>query len=670
MINNLWNIGKTALQNAQVAVNNASNNIANADTTGYQRTSVVSETSSSITVLGLTVGTGADITSIQSEWDKFVESQYLDALSDLATQSISLDYLSQLDSLLNQSEGGLSDILEDFVDGWNELVTDPDSLSAREDLLGDTETLVYALNSTAEQLEQTVETINSEIQDQVATANELIEGIAEANAAIAINPDDTQAVSDRSQMIRELDALIGVDVLYQSNGQVTILTEEGYTMVDGTETHSLVYQSAKVNESLMRDSDYDGTLEYSGTSSEELLLEFVSTGADGTARFKVSTDGGETWLTDENGDTMLYTADGQDGSVEIEGVEIWFDGATTDHAEGDRYIIMAKSGLYWESGDGGLTNITPLTDDSGQSVSGRTSSGSLAGLFNTRDDTVVPTLDDLDDLTEALIWEVNSAHSQGAGLEHHTSLTGSYSVDDSSAMLSNSGLNYADNIQAGDLELVTYDADGNVSTSSIISVDPATDSLDDVVADINTAFAGELTASVTADGQLQISAATDVSFEIAGDSSNLMAALGLNTYFTGTSASTIAVDSYVSTDTSHINAGVVGDDGLVATGNNDVASILATITEQTSTVGNTQTTLSGALATLVANVGSAASSAELQQTYAQTSAEYLYEQQASTTEVNVDEELIELTKYQQAFEAASQIINVTREMMDTVLDMV
>jgi flagellar hook-associated protein 1 FlgK len=69
-------------------------------------------------------------------------------------------------------------------------------------------------------------------------------------------------------------------------------------------------------------------------------------------------------------------------------------------------------------------------------------------------------------------------------------------------------------------------------------------------------------------------------------------------------------------------------------------------------------------------VGSAASAAELQQTYAQTSAEYLYDQQASASEVNVDEELIELTKQQQAYQAAAEIISVTREMMETILDLV
>lgn len=670
MINNLYNIGSNALSNAQVSVNNASNNIANADTAGYQRTEANYVTGSSITINGLTVGTGADIESIESQMDAFVEVQYLDASSDLARQNASLEYLSQMDSLFNQTDSGLNSAQSDYWTAWNDLAADPDSLAAREALLGAAENLVYELNTTSAQLDTMEDAINAEVQSEITDANQLIEDIAVANAGIAANPDDLQLVSDRDQMVQELNEIIGINTIEQSNGQVTILTEEGYTLVDGTETHSLVYGMPRATESLMNDSAYDGTVEYSGTSSGEILMEFTSTGPDGTAQFKVSLDGGRTWEEGENGDTMLYTAGDDDSPVEINGVEIWFEGGTADHAVGDRYTVIAKTGLYYEKGDGSLTNITPMTDASGQDVSGRTANGTLSGLFTVRDDNVIPTGDSLDELAESLIWEVNSLHSQGAGLEHQTGLTGSYSVDDSSAMLSNSGLNYADNVEMGDIEFYSYDADGNVSTSAIISIDPATDSLDDVIADINAAFPGELTASVNGDGQLQLSASGAMSFEIAGDSSGLLAALGVNTFFTGTDADTIAMDSNVLQDVNNINTGSVADDGSVPSGDNAIATSMSELSTEFVSIDGKTTTFSGYLAEVVSDIGSAAYSAELKQTYALTSAQYFYDQQASASEVNLDEELTALTRHQQAYQAAAEIISATRNMMDILLDMV
>lgn len=671
MLSSLYNLGLSALQNAQTSVDNASNNIANANTSGYQKTTTEYESSSSIIINGLTVGTGADITAITSSRDQFVETQYLDASADLANENAALEYLYQLDSLFNQSDDtGLGAILEEYSSAWSDLATDPDSESAREALLGYASTLIYTLNSTAEELETMEATINSEIQSQITDANTLIDDIAEANAQILANPDDTTAISARDENIRTLNELIGVTVINEEDGQVTILTEEGYSLVDGTETHHLAYGSARATESLTRASDYTGDIEYSGNSSEEYLIEFVSSGTDGTAQFKVSLDGGETWLEDEDGNTAIYTAGDEDSSVEIEGLEIWFENGAGDHAVGDRYTIVPKTGLYWEASDGSQVNITPMTDDSDQNVSGRTSGGSLAGLFLVRDDSLADASEQLDELTEALIWETNVEHSQGAGLEQHTGLTGSYSVDDSSAMLSNCGYDFEDNIQAGEIELISYDDDGEVATTAVITVDPATQSLDDIVAGINTAFSGELVASVNSDGQLVLSAGTDMTFEIGEDTSNLLAAAGVNTFFTGTDATTIAVDSYVTTDASHLNAGVVNDDGSVSSGNNDIATAMATLTTDSVTVGNDITTISSALSALVSEVGADAAATELNATYSSTSAQYYYDQQASASEVSIDEELIDLTKYQQAYQAAAEIITITRSMMDTILDMV
>ncbi len=670
MLDNCYNIGLSALLNAQSSVNNASNNIANANTPGYQKTNTIYEPNESITINGISIGTGANIVSIESQRNIFLEAQYLDCSADLSMQNAAYSYLSQLDTLFNPTDGGLAAAISSFAAAWNELATDPDSLSGREALLGETATVVYDFNATAQQLENVEAAINTEIQSDIAEANDLIDDLAELNSHILANPTDTQAISQRDQLVRELNEIIGVDVINKEDGQITILTEEGLPLVDGTETHHLAYGNPQTTQSLTKSSTYSGEVQFSGDSSEEILMEFVSAGPDGTAQFKVSLDGGKTWLEDSNGNTMLYTAGDEDASVEIEGVEIWFDAGAGDHAIGDRYTVMPKNGLYWETAEGSLVNITPMTDASGQPIEGRTGSGSLAGLYTTLDDSVIPAQNELDAIAEALIWDTNIAHSQGAGLEHHTGLTGSYSVDDTTAPLNDSGYYFEDNIQAGDLQLVTYGPDGEVSTSAIISIDPATDSLDDVVASINAAFGGELVASVNSEGQLQLSSGPDMSFEIAGDSSHLLAAAGVNTYYAGTDADSIAVDSYVATDTTHINTAMLNDDFTVSSGNNDVANIMAELTQATSTVGGVTSSIDEAMAKLVSQIGADTSTAELNLTYALTSTQFYYDQQASASEVNIDEELVDLTKYQQAYQAAAEIITITRSMMQTVLDMV
>ncbi len=671
MLNSLYSLALTSMTNAQTSIANATNNIANSSTAGYARTETVYETSGYTTYNGVTVGLGADITSIESQLNKFLEVQYLKAYAQVNYYDTSLNYLSQVDSLFEQDEEnktGLNYLMSQNWLAWSELSSDPTSSSAREALLGDAENLIYELNNASTQLENTIDTVESEISDQVSEANELIDQIAALNKSLVADPDNSQFLAQRTQALRELDALVEVDVTYKDDGSVTVDMANGsYPLVDGEETHHLSYSAPTSTESLIPSSTYDGTLKYSGTSSEEITLEFVTSGSDGTAQFKVSYDGGQTWETDENGNQLLYTADSSSNSVEVNGVEISFEGSTTDHSAGDRYTIVAKSGLYWERSNGTLANVTPSN-----SISNRLESGSIAGLFDTRDETLQPVLDDLDSLAESLIWETNYAHSQGTGTEHHTSITGTYAAKDSSATLENSGLYFADKIESGELTLVTYDADGNVSTQATINVDPTTQSLDDIVSSINSAFGSDLTASVNADGQLELNAASDMSFEVGQDTSGVLAACGVNTFYTGTDAGTIAVNDYVSSDSSHINCGCVDlSDGTVPSGSNDTANAIYALTSATVGIGDdSSTSFSDYLAAIVAKVGAAASSAEVAQTSAASNSDYYYNQQQSASGVNTDEEVVDLAKYQSQYEACAKIIEITQSLMDTALSLV
>lgn len=670
MLNSLYSLATDSMANAQVSINNASNNIANADTAGYSRTEAVYETSGSTTYNGVTVGLGATIVNLESQLNTFLEAQYLAAYAELCYYDTSLNYLDQMNSLFDQEEdSGLNYLLNQNWLAWNELSSDPTSLAAREALLGYSENLIYELNNTSEQIENTIDTVESEIASQVSEANELIDQIAALNEAIVADSDNTQLIAERTQALRDLDALVEIDVTYKDNGEVLVDVVNGsYPLVDGDETHYLEYAAATSTDSLVSSSTYDGEISFSGSSAEEITIEFVSSGPDGTAQFKVSYDGGVTWETDDSGNEILYTADDSTNSVTVDGVEIWFDGGTTDHAEGDQYTIVAKSGLYWEAGDGSLVNVTPSDD-----ISNRLESGSIAGLFDTRDQDLVPTLESLDSLAEALIWETNVAHSQGTGTEPHTAVTGTYAADDSSATLENSGLYFADNIEAGELTLVTYDADGNISIMDTITVDPTVDTLDSVVAQINATFGPDLSASVNADGQLELSSATDMSFEIGEDTSYLLAACGVNTYYTGTDAGTIDVNDYVVDNVGHINCGAVDlSDGTVASGSNDTANAIYALSEAMtlSIGGQDDTSFSDYLAAIVSDVGSAASSAEIAQASASSNAEFYYDQQQSASGVNVDEELVDLTKYQNQYEACAKIIEVTQTLMQTALSLV
>lgn len=669
MINTIYNTGINGVVNSQASVNVTTNNISNADVAGYKKQTPIYETSGSIKSHGLHIGTGAQIAGIEASMNYFVEQQYLSTSADAAKFNQQLAYQMQLEGTLGQSDTtGLNAALSGFFGGWNTLSSDPTQPGAWEEVLSTAQGIASTYNDTYAQMEKIYTSINQEISSQVSEANSLMDQIAALNAQVASNPTDNQAVDARDQAIRELSTYMNVTVEYQNDGTATLLAEGQYTLVEGQQTHHLSSQSAQSRESLVPSSSFDGSLQFKGESSEEIMLEFID-----ATHYKVSYDGGKTWATDESGNSVVYEAGDADNPENIAGVDVWFSTTSGTHAAGDRYVITPKTGLYLEKGDGSYLNLTPLSDDQGILSPDKATSGSIAGLFITRDDSVMPRMDALDGLAQSVIWETNVVHSKGAGLEHHTSLSGSYEVDDSTVPLSESGLFFGDKLESGDVEYVLYNDDGSIASTVSITVDPSTDSLDDIAAKINAASGGDLTATVSADGTLEMASGTGLSFEVAQDDANLMAGLGLNTFYTGTSAETIAVNSYVSNNPQHINAGAVGEDGSVTSGDNSTALQLAALAEKDVSItagGVTYTdSLSSFSSMIVADVGADVMLAEQNQAYAQGSNEYYYEYQLSSNGVNVDEEQLNLIKYQQQYEACVKVISTARAMFDEVLDM-
>lgn len=669
MINTIYNTGINGVVNSQASVNITTNNISNADVAGYKKQTPIYETSGSIKSNGLHIGTGAQIAGIEASMNYFVEQQYLSTSADAAKFNQQLMYQMQLEGTLGQSDTtGLNAALSGFFGGWNTLSSDPTQPGAWEEVLSTAQGIASTYNDTYAQMEKIYTSINQEISSQVSEANSLMDQIAALNAQVASNPTDNQAVDARDQAIRELSTYMNVTVEYQNDGTATVLAEGQYALVEGRQTHHLSSQSAQARESLVPSSSFDGSVQFQGESSEEIMLEFID-----ATHYKVSYDGGKSWATDESGNAVVYEAGDADNPENIAGVDVWFSTTSGSHAAGDRYVITPKTGLYLEKGDGSYLNLTPLSDDQGVLSPDKATSGSIAGLFITRDDSVMPTMDALDGLAQSVIWETNVVHSKGAGLEHHTSLSGSYEVDDSTVPLSESGLFFGDKLESGDVEYVLYNDDGSIASTVSITVDPSTDSLDDIAAKINVASGGDLAATVSADGTLEMASGTGLSFEVAQDDANLMAGLGLNTFYTGTSAETIAVNSYVSNNPQHINAGAVNEEGIVTSGDNSTALQLAALAEKDVSItagGVTYTdSLSSFSSMIVADVGADVMLAEQNQAYAQGSNEYYYEYQLSSNGVNVDEEQLNLIKYQQQYEACVKVISTARAMFDEVLDM-
>jgi len=304
--------------------------------------------------------------------------------------------------------------------------------------------------------------------------------------------------------------------------------------------------------------------------------------------------------------------------------------------------------------------------------------GRLGALLDQRTGPVQDVLDGLDRVTSHLINSVNRAHSSGRPFPGLTNTTGEFGVaapDQALAFNDPNNSTFADlpiQPQNGSFAiLVTDQATGAVTRREIeIDLDGVDNtgapgfaddtSLSSLVADLN--GGANINASVTAAGELQISAAAGFEFGFADDTSGALAALGVNTYFSGQDASDISVRAELQSNPELVVSGETE-------GSNEAALAIAGLrNEPLDGLGSVsileswrQTTESIAVAGAGAKTAADAS-AQVKQS--------LEAQRAGVSGVSVDEESVNLLNFQRQYQASARFISTIDEMTQILLSLV
>jgi len=689
-LTSLLEIGKKSLFANQAAIDVVGNNISNANTEGYSRQAVRLEDGLYINYAPGQLGTGVDAKEVIRYFDQFIESQYTDKSSEEARWSTLYDNLQSAEAVLNESNSeGINSALNQFWADWQQLSADPENESIRTALLGHASNLEQAIQAASDDLRTLQDGVDDLISKEVEDVNQIITDIAKINVQITVNEVEGQNNANslrdqRSSLVRDLASKLDITYIDNGQGDVTILTKSGYTLVDGGEAFRLAFEGPQTIADLTRGSTYNGDVTFSGSSSSEYMVEIVTGGtvASGNVTFRISQDGGKTWLKDENGNTTFSGSAAGILLPDGKGTLSFTDGSGGPLTAGDRFEVLPNKSLFWYQTSSSKVNVTPQVLPNGSDNERRLIGGSLTGYFQFRDASVGNYLDKLDAFSASLAWEVNRLHTQGSGTQAFESVVGTSEIMDSGAALgtADAGLIFGDKLEDGNLMIHVYNAttgaleessalDFDTGTDGVQNFDPAVHSLDDVVAAINNTFSG-VTASVV-DGRLQIEAGTNRTFAFGADSTGLLAALGVNTFFDGTDARSLAVNATVRNNTSFINAGHVNGAGEMNEGDNTTASAIASLQNSavkvSTSTGTTTQTLGEYYSALVSRVGSDTSTAKFSYEYQAALASDLKARQESVSGVNLDEEMTSLIKFQHAYTAAAKLITTADSMMQVLL---
>ena len=472
--------------------------------------------------------------------------------------------------------------------------------------------------STYTQLEQTVNALGT---NNLSTA---MTNFFSSISAVLNNPQD---VSTQNQVVLQGQTLAG-DVNSMAQ-QVNALRSNLNQQVVGT--------AGQINQLT------------SEVSSLNTQIALIQGGQGGTSEAGGLQDQRLTALENLSQLTSIQVQNNPDGTVSVyTGGEYLVYGATTRQVnvayESNRGMNTAQLQLA-----GTDTNLDPA-------------SGQLAGLMTSRDTILGGFLDTLNNFSQTLANEFNKVYSSGQGLTGYQQLTSQNSVDSPTAALNQAGL--SDTPQNGAFQILVQNTQTGVTQTTNIPVDLSGQGNDITLSGLATELnqVSGITASVTADNQLSISCSSpNEQFAFSSDNSGVLAALGLNTFFTGDSAASLGVNSTVANDPSLLAASTGG----IGTDTNN-ATTLANFADQplASQNGNTLTDLYG---TMTADISQASAVATSAAQGAQSFCSTLSTQKSSESGVSLDDQTIQLMAYQRAYQASANYIQTIQQMFQTLL---
>lgn len=252
-LNIALNAAAGTLQNSQQEIAIISNNIANADNEAYRKQTAVLKSSAYVLGDGGYYGTGAYIAEVTRSYDAALEKSLWDATSSDSYCQKYYDVLSQVEEMLSSEEDSpLNDAMLEFANDVQAVASSPEESTAREALLGSSETLASVFNMQYENLESLRDYIaandstgDGAVQDSCDEVKSLLDSVVSLNKQIEslegnlyLNDNANSLRDERDELCRQISEYVDITVSENSDGTYSIdLNLDGgatATLVDGT----------------------------------------------------------------------------------------------------------------------------------------------------------------------------------------------------------------------------------------------------------------------------------------------------------------------------------------------------------------------------------------------------------------------------------------------------
>ncbi len=662
----IFGIGVSGLLTNQSALNTTAHNIANANTEGYSRQRAEQTIRNPEFIGGNYYGSGVEVARVRRIFDQTHQLEIQSASADFMQLDSYLSQASRVDSLLADSKNGLNSAVQGFFTSVQGVVNDPASIAARQVMLEQAKSLESRFGSIHSQLESQTTQINANIDSIAQEITSVGVSIASFNNKIAGSSGNPppDLLDRRDVAIARLSELVSVQTSEQSDGSVNVFIGNGQSLVTGSRSNQLV-------------------AEIDTQDPRSMSLSFVS----GTSTIEITNNitGGELGGLMQAVNEIIEPAFNTLGRVAI--------------AISDAFNQQNRLGMDLNNNLGGefftdindssiaATRISGDTNNTGNaSLSINIDDPSILGddnftlflqggnyqLVNQTTNTTIATFAPpavLPDSVAIASAGISINFISGAGVNGDSfdiQPTRNFARDFSVS------INQAEDIAAAS-PIRAEQALSNIGSGQVTSTqvtDTSTSQFTGVANDLNPpiriqfdsppAVVGDFSIYDMSSGS-PVLLAGGISGYVANQDNNMLALAGApyNTY------------GYDVT----LNGNPQPDDSFDITynnngaGNNENAAAFGQL-QQLAALDNGNATFQQAFGRIISKVGVNTQSAQIRRDAAESILFQTKERRESLSGVNLDEEAANLMKYQQAYEASAQVINIARTLFQTVLDSV
>ncbi len=235
-------VGVSGLQAYQRALQTVSHNVANANTEGYSRQRVIMSAQAPVLYGNSYLGTGVKVQNIERVYDEYLVGQ-------VRTYSASSSYAqafevnaNMIDGILADPDVGMGPAINDFFSEVQAVANDPSAIPARQSMFTLAESMIDRFAYVNQRMDDVRSQVSEQVKGTVSEINGLSSAIAELNRNIVLSPGRSQAsdlLDQRDMMLTQLSEKVAISTVEQDNGAVNVFFGKGQLLVMNFDANEL-----------------------------------------------------------------------------------------------------------------------------------------------------------------------------------------------------------------------------------------------------------------------------------------------------------------------------------------------------------------------------------------------------------------------------------------------